>query len=301
MRVAVIDLGTNTFHLLIATTDEKGNFSTLYRIREYVYIGEDGVKILGKKPLERAYDTLKKFKKSIDEYEVEKVTAFGTAALRTASNGEAFVDKVRTEIGIEIEMISGAREADLIYLGTSQAIPMSDKNILIMDIGGGSVEFIIANKNEKIWAESFPVGVSVLFNIFHKSEPISATETTDLITFLNTKFQSLYAALEQNPAHILVGASGTFDIISGIMGSSVKDYPNCESADLSGFPAFYDEVVYADLESRLQMEKIPTQRAKLIPVALILIDIMLKKARINKMLVSAYAMKEGIIWEMARK
>jgi exopolyphosphatase/guanosine-5'-triphosphate,3'-diphosphate pyrophosphatase len=287
MRVAVIDLGTNTFHLLIATTDEKGNFSTLYRIREYVYIGEDGVKILGKKPLERAYDTLKKFKKSIDEYEVEKVTAFGTAALRTASNGEAFVDKVRTEIGIEIEMISGAREADLIYLGTSQAIPMSDKNI--------------ANKNEKIWAESFPVGVSVLFNIFHKSEPISATETTDLITFLNTKFQSLYAALEQNPAHILVGASGTFDIISGIMGSSVKDYPNCESADLSGFPAFYDEVVYADLESRLQMEKIPTQRAKLIPVALILIDIMLKKARINKMLVSAYAMKEGIIWEMARK
>jgi exopolyphosphatase/guanosine-5'-triphosphate,3'-diphosphate pyrophosphatase len=299
MRVAIIDLGTNTFHLLIAKIENNGHFSTLHRIRKYVYIGEEGVETLGEKPLKRAYETLAEYKKVMDEYAVEKVMAFGTAGLRTASNGKDFIKKVKNEIGIEIQAVSGDREADLIYLGTKQAVPMTDENILIMDIGGGSVEFIIANQKGKIWAQSFPVGVSVLYNIFHKFEPISALEITDLTNFLHRNFEPLYAALERNSAQILVGASGTFDIISRIMGKPMEDYPNCEIADLSDFPMFYDEVVTANLAKRLAMDAIPNQRAKLIPVALILINIILEKAKINQMLVSAYAMKEGILWEMA--
>ena len=299
MRVAIIDLGTNTFHILIAKIENNGDFSTLHRIRRYVYIGEEGVETLGEKPLERAYNTLVEYKKVMDEYAVEKVMAFGTAALRTASNGKAFVEKVKNEIGIKIQTISGDREADLIYLGTKQAVPMTDENVLIMDIGGGSVEFIIANQNEKIWAQSFPVGVSVLYNTFHKSEPISAVEITELTNFLHHHFEPLYAALNENPASILVGASGTFDVISGIMGKPVLNYPNCESVNLNGFPMFYVEVVTANLEERLVMSTIPNERAKLIPTALVLINVILKKAKINQMLVSAYAMKEGILWEMA--
>jgi exopolyphosphatase/guanosine-5'-triphosphate,3'-diphosphate pyrophosphatase len=299
MRVAIIDLGTNTFHILIAKIENNGDFSTLHRIRKYVYIGEEGVETLGEKPLERAYNTLVEYKKVMDEYAVEKVMAFGTAALRTASNGKAFVEKVKNEIGINIQTISGDREADLIYLGTKQAVPMTDENVLIMDIGGGSVEFIIANQNEKIWAQSFPVGVSVLYNAFHKSEPISTAEMTDLTDFLHHHFESLYAALNKNPAHILVGASGTFDVISGAMGKPISEYSNCETVNLNGFPMFYGEVVMATLEERLAMSTIPNERAKLIPVALVLINVIFKKAKINQMLVSAYAMKEGILWEMA--
>jgi exopolyphosphatase / guanosine-5'-triphosphate,3'-diphosphate pyrophosphatase len=298
MRVAIIDLGTNTFHLLIAKIEKNGDFSTLHRIRKYVYIGEEGVTTLGEKPLKRAYEALTEYKQVIDKYDVKSVTAFGTAALRTASNGKDFVEKIRTEIGIEIQTISGDKEADLIYLGTKQAVPISDENILIMDIGGGSVEFIIANQNNKIWAQSFPVGVSVLYNTFHQVEPISTKEKKNITDFLNQHFEPLYAALHENPAYILVGASGTFDVISGIMGSKITGYPNCESVDLTRFPAFYDEVIAANLETRLAMKTIPSERAKLIPVALVLIDVILKKAKINQMLVSAYAMKEGILWEM---
>jgi exopolyphosphatase/guanosine-5'-triphosphate,3'-diphosphate pyrophosphatase len=299
MRVAIIDLGTNTFHILIAKIENNGDFSTLHRIRRYVYIGEEGVETLGEKPLKRAYETLVEYKKVMDDYAVEKVMAFGTAALRTASNGKDFVEKVKNEIGIEIQTISGDREANLIYLGTKQAVPMTDENVLIMDIGGGSVEFIIANQNEKIWAQSFPVGVSVLYNAFHKFEPISALEITDLTNFLNGHFAPLYAALNENPTSILVGASGTFDVISGVMGKAMEHYPNCEIVDISGFPAFYDEVVSADLEKRLAMTTIPSERAKLIPTALVLINVIFEKVKINQMLVSAYAMKEGILWEMA--
>lgn len=298
MRVAIIDLGTNTFHLLIVKIEKNGSFSTLKRIRKYVYIGENGVETLGKKPLQRAYETLVLYKKTIVEYNVERVTAFGTAALRTASNGKDFIKKVRKEIGIEIQTISGDKEADLIYIGTKQAIPMSAENILIMDIGGGSVEFIIANDSQKIWAKSFPIGVSVLFNEFHKSEPISPTEIDNLLSFLNTQLEPLYQALTQYSTHILVGASGTFDVISGVMGKKINNYPNAESVDLTNFPAFYTTVINASLEERLAMKELPSERAKLISVALILVNLLIQKANIQKMIVSAYAMKEGILKEM---
>ena len=301
MKVAIIDLGTNTFHLLIAKIEADGTFTTVHRLRKYVYIGEDGVKTLGEKPLNRAYETLVEYKVLMDKYEVQKVVAFGTAALRTASNGQAFIDKIQTEVGISIQMISGDREAELIYYGTRQAIPIGDENILIMDIGGGSVEFIIANKTEKIWAESYPVGVSVLFNQFHKNEPISIQEIDSLETFLNQHFEPLYAALAENPAAILVGASGTFDIISGVMGDKVPNYPNAESVDLTDFPTFAKNVIKANLEERLAMKNIPNQRSKLIPVALVLIRLILERTKINQMIVSAYAMKEGILWEMINK
>lgn len=301
MRIAIIDLGTNTFHLLIAKIESDGSFSTLKRIRKYVYIGEEGVETLGRKPLQRAYETLALYKQTIVEYKAEKITAFGTAALRTASNGNAFVKKIKEEIGIEIQLISGDREADLIYLGTKQAIPSTTENILIMDIGGGSVEFIIANQHQKIWAKSFPVGVSVLFNKFHQSEPIASGEINDLLTFLNQQLKPLYEALSQHPAPTLVGASGTFDVISGVMGKPIEHYPNAEIVDLTNFPKFYQTVVNANLEERLAMKNLPKQRARLISVALILVRLLIDKANINKMIVSAYAMKEGILSEIANQ
>ncbi|MFK7946786.1 MAG: hypothetical protein AB8G11_04290 [Saprospiraceae bacterium] len=301
MRVAIIDLGTNTFHLLIVKIENDGRFSTLKRIRKYVYIGEDGVETLGEKPLQRAYETLAIYQETILEYQVEKVTAFGTAALRRASNGKDFIKKVKNEIGITIQIISGDREANLIYLGTKRAIPLTMDNILIMDIGGGSVEFIIANQSQKIWARSFPIGVSVLFNSFHKSEPISSAETNKLLDFLNNQLEPLYKALQQYPAYILVGASGTFDVISGVMGTKIANYPNAENVDLTNFPTFYKTIVEADLEQRLTMKDIPKQRAKLISVALILVNLLIKKAKINKMIVSSYAMKEGIITEIVNE
>ena len=301
MRVAVIDLGTNTFHLLIADIKNKGQFETLKRIRKYVYIGEEGVDILGEKPLQRAFETLMLFKQTATEFEVDEIIAFGTAALRTASNSNDFITKVREEIGIEIQLISGEKEADLIYLGTKKAIPPTSENFLIMDIGGGSVEFIIANDTQKLWAASFPIGVSVLFNEFHHADPISTNEINNLLSFVNHQLTTLYQALSTFPAHILVGASGTFDVLSNIMGSTISNYPHAEIIDLTHFPNFYDIAIKSSLAERLQLKEVPKERAKLISVALILVKLILEKAKIHKLIVSAYAMKEGILSEVADK
>ncbi|MEM6698688.1 MAG: exopolyphosphatase, partial [Bacteroidota bacterium] len=106
---AVIDLGTNTFHLLIAETDGKG-FRIVYKERIFVKLGENGVETIGDLSFERGILAMNHFSEVIQQFRVSKVKAIGTAALRTASNGQAFLARVKAEANIEIETISGNRE-----------------------------------------------------------------------------------------------------------------------------------------------------------------------------------------------
>ena len=163
-RLAVVDLGTNTFHLLIISFNDKNDsWEEVYRERRYVYLAEDGIETIGSAAIQRGLDTLKAYALACKKYNVSKAKAFGTAALRTASNGLDFVNNAKTIFPYNIEIIDGDTEANLIAKGVALAIPSSERKQLIMDIGGGSVEFILSQSSEVIWARSFNIGVAVLF------------------------------------------------------------------------------------------------------------------------------------------
>ncbi|MFK8010167.1 MAG: phosphatase [Saprospiraceae bacterium] len=296
-RYGVIDLGTNTFHLLIIDVNEKGESAELFRERIFVKLAEDGIEKIGDKAYLRGLQALSHFQTMLLKHQVENVNAFGTAALRTASNGKDFITDAKSESGISIQLIPGTEEARLIHLGVKQAVELGDKKGLIMDIGGGSVEFIIADKNEVFWAESFPIGVAVLYNGFHQEEPISTKEIETLNLYLEQTLQPLFKVLKDHKITYLVGASGTFDVLEKVL-------PNAQKTNLSAtinvenFPPIYQKTLKMNMEERRAEESIPVTRADMIVVALILIDFIIKKVAIEKILVSAYAMKEGILWEM---
>ena len=104
------------------------------------------------------YTVLRGFRQLINEFKCEKTVAFGTSAIRSATNSGPFINKVSEELNIQIETISGQQEAEYIYQGVSQAIQFTDDSFLIMDIGGGSIEFIIANKDIVLWKQSLQLG-----------------------------------------------------------------------------------------------------------------------------------------------
>lgn len=294
---AIIDLGTNTFHLLIADADGKG-FRILYKERIFVKLGENGVETIGHLPFERGVLAMKHFSEVIRQFRAKKVKAIGTAALRTASNGQEFLARVKEEASIEIETISGDREAQLIHRGVSLAVPIeTDETVLMMDIGGGSVEFIIANQQQVLWAESFPIGVAVLFKQFHHSDPIAAQEINDLSSFLKEILVSLDQALKKHPIDRLIGASGTFDMLEDNLKKAKSDV-NYSIIQLSEFSPFLEKVLQSSQAQRYQMPQIPRERADLIVVALLLIKVTLKKLNIEELSVSHFAMKEGILREM---
>lgn len=296
-RYGVIDLGTNTFHLLIVEVNDHDEVIEIFRERIFVKLAEDGIEKIGKKAYSRGLRALSHFHKTLLNHQVKNINAFGTAALRTANNGAEFITDAKSESGISIQLIPGSEEARLIHVGVTQAVEFGDEKGLIMDIGGGSVEFIIADKNEVFWAESFPIGVAVLHNNFHQEEPISLEEIRVLHTHLEQTLQPLFEILINHKTTCLVGASGTFDVLENVLPNTQKTKLSA-TIQVENFHPIYQKILTMNMEERRADRSIPTTRADMIVVALILINFIIKKAEIEKILVSAYAMKEGILWEM---
>ncbi len=301
MRFAVLDLGTNTFHLLIAERTSTGHWQILVKDKRYVKLAEQGIERIGDEPFARGLAALQAFKIQLDAYAVPPAAmyAFGTAALRTATNAPDFLEQAFALTSIRPQSIPGDREAALIYQGVRQAVPFPDNRVLIMDIGGGSVEFIIADRTQVLWQQSFPLGVAVLYRNFHHDDPISALEIVQLEAFLELALTDLWAALEQYPSPTLVGASGTFDVIDLFVLDPATKAELYGYIELSTFWPLYNQLVESTLEERRAMPKLPDERIEMVVVAMVLIRHVLHRAGIREIYTSAYAMKEGMLAELA--
>ncbi len=297
MLISVIDLGTNTFHLLIAEAKEDGSWQQIHREKRFIKLAENGIQRIGAAPFARGMDCLQHFAEVMKQYKVQKTKALGTAGLRTAENGADFIAEAKAKTGIQIELIDGGQEAAYIHRGVSQAVPMGPERELIMDIGGGSVEFIIANAEQVFWQQSFPVGVAVLYRNFHQQDPIASEEIRQLKAFLDQQLAPLKTALMKYPSHRLIGAAGTFDVIGNLLGK-VHPTPHCVKVELDGFTELFTTIIQATSAQRHAHSGIPDTRADMIVVALILVQYVLELAQIHTLHVSHYSMKEGIIAEL---
>ncbi|MFQ5447641.1 MAG: phosphatase [Saprospiraceae bacterium] len=297
MRLGVIDCGTNTFHLLIASPGEGKAFETHFRERRYVRLGEGGLSTIGQAPMNRGIECLKHFKEELDRQGVTRVKAFGTETLRQASNGADFIRAVEEETGLKIQLITGDEEARLIHLGVMQAVPPFDGKALIMDVGGGSVEFIIASESEVFWAQSFPIGVQVLFSDFQKNDPISQGDMFALQQHLEDTLQPLRQALQAHQTPLLLGASGSFEVIEDMLVER-KPHPLYSLVPANDYYNLHSKMLASSLAERLKMPKLPAERAELIVVAFVLVDYVIRLAGIRQIIPSVYAMKEGILKEM---
>ncbi len=301
MRFAVLDLGTNTFHLLIAEQDATGQWQTLVREKRYVKLAEEGIQRIGDAAFARGLEALQSFKIQLETFQVppSAMRAFGTAALRTAENAPAFLEEVVALTGIRPESIPGDREAALIFEGVRQAVPFPDNPVLIMDIGGGSVEFIIADREQVRWQQSFPLGVAVLYREFHHEDPISSLEVAELKAFLDNGLSDLWAALHEFPVPTLVGASGTFDVIEQFVLDPATKPALYGYVTLPAFEPLYNLLVNSTLEERRALPELPEERVEMVVVAMVLIRHVLERADIQEIYTSSYAMKEGMLAELA--
>jgi exopolyphosphatase/guanosine-5'-triphosphate,3'-diphosphate pyrophosphatase len=298
-RYGVIDLGTNTFHLLIVEVQADGKLVKLHKERKYVSLAEESIHRIGDAAFQRAQDSILYFAQVLKSYEVKHVKAFGTSALRNASNASDLIQSIFEKTGIQIEVISGIAEANFIHKGVKQVVPFDDSISLIMDIGGGSVEFILCDSEQVLWSNSFRIGVAVLYNNFHLEEPMTAASREKLQAFLKAQLAPLRKALQTYPPNQIIGASGTFDVLVNLL----------ESQRISKFHAQLDpmdilqwgqSIKGLTLEERLAIPDLPTQRASLIVVAVELLEYVIQLANPDYISVSSFAMKEGIISEMAQ-
>ncbi|MBC6401772.1 MAG: exopolyphosphatase [Ekhidna sp.] len=301
MKVAVIDLGTNTFHFMEAEVSAAA-YSILYKERVPVKIGEKGINKdeITPEAWGRAVAVLKEFKKKIDQSAINQVYGTATSAIRNAKNGKAFVREIKKITGIEIEIISGKREALLIHLGVSKAMDLGEEKSLIMDIGGGSIEFIIADKHRAYWMHSFEIGGQRLVEKFHDSDPITENEINNLHHFFDEQLALLFEAYQIHQPSTLIGCSGTFDTLNDIYCEANKIPGDANLTELpfniDAFNAIFRELITKSRQQRLEIPGMVEMRVDMIVTACILINYVIEKFSLSSLRVSTYALKEGILF-----
>lgn len=308
-RIAAIDLGTNSFHAVIVDVYPDGSFYTVDKLKEMVLLAEKGFgENLSEPAIERGLQALNKIKLLCDHQKAEKILAYATSAIREAENGGVFIQRAIDEIGIKINAIPGRLEAELIGLAVQHAIQMPSKEqapALIMDIGGGSVEYIIADKERFYFLTSKKIGVARMTASFVDHDPISKKEIQKLEDFYRQNLTDVAQAFATHRASTLIGSSGTMENIGLMIAYKNKRNPALSVNELDftakEFFEFYDNTIGMNAGERSKLQGLDEKRIALLPAGLVLVNYMLKKFGIKEVKISSQALREGIILRYIKK
>lgn len=302
--LAAIDIGTNSFHLVIAKIDETKRFTVLTRAKEVVRLGSSSndMKYISPESINRGVETLKRFRMICDSYDAE-IIAVATSATREALNKQDFLQRVFQETGIEINIVSGYEEARLIYLGVLQSLDIYNKKILLIDIGGGSTEFLIGEKGKVIVASSVKVGAVRLTNKFALNEKVSKTDLKNARNFVNSAINQVVRTLEEEKYDLVIGSSGTINNIGSIISTEGVPAETDFEISLNGFvikkKPFQNAVdkIYAaeTMQERLAIPGLDPKRADIITAGTVILEQIFDDLEIDKMTLSGFALREGII------
>jgi len=307
-NLAAIDVGTNSLHLVIAEViPDSGRFKVLDREKEMVRLGSGStdMKYLSESAMDRALQTLHHFKIIADSLRAP-IRAVATSAVREALNQDEFVRRVKSETGIILEIASGFEEARLIHLGVLQALPVFKKTHLMVDIGGGSTEFLIGHQRKILYSNSLKIGAVRLTQRFfdgHKTSPKAIRECRRYVRgMLNPIRRS--AKLERY--EVAVGSSGTIMNLAGIIR---RRRDEDDDNPLNNFTFSRDELFETveeilELErpeDRVKIEGLDPARADIIVAGAIILEQVFKELGIREMTVSEFALREGIILDTIEK
>ncbi len=297
MGSAIIDLGTNTFNLLIASA-ENGRLIIHHEEERPVFLGKGGIgeNTIAPDAFARGMATLEVYARIAKEQQAITVHGFGTSALRNAKNGRDFVEQARERLGVDITIVPGEEEAGLILDGVRQAVPFTHKPMLVMDIGGGSIEFILATDKALMWKHSFELGVTRLRERFSPSDPITIEEQFRIAAYLDAQLEPLWNVMERHWPTTLIGSAGSFDTLAHLLalehGSPLSSAEHTRSFSGTDVDQLKERLLAMPREQRAALHGLPEHRVDTIPLALIAIDRVMVQG-IDEVRWSRFALKEG--------
>jgi exopolyphosphatase/guanosine-5'-triphosphate,3'-diphosphate pyrophosphatase len=304
VRIAALDLGTNSFHLLIAEVRPGGQFEALAREKAMIRLGD----VVARKgrvtsaAADVAIQTVRRFKLLADAAEVSEVHACATSAIRQAANGASIVDRIEAETGVAVEVISGRREAELIFGAIRASVLLDPAPALCFDLGGGSLEVMVGDSASLRWATSENLGVGRLTAEFVQSDPISKEDRRRLEHHLASVLGPVADAVKPLSPRLVVGSSGTLlDLAHMVAARRSADVPvslNQLSFTRDEFLALHKQIIGSKASDRLRMEGLESRRVDLIPAGSILLAAAMDLFGFAAMTVSEWALREGIVLDV---
>jgi exopolyphosphatase / guanosine-5'-triphosphate,3'-diphosphate pyrophosphatase len=307
-NLAAIDIGTNSFHLVVAEADIlSGRFHTLARDKEIVRLssGSTDMKYIHEEAMVRGLSVLKRFSDLAQTYGAP-VRAVATSAVREALNRDEFIRRARIETGINVEIASGTEEARLIHLGVLQALPVIRKRILLIDIGGGSTEILIAKGRRIFYSNSIKLGAVRLMQRFFPSETLNRKSVSECRKYVQGMLGPIVREIKDHPFDIAIGTSGTIMNIANIFrargskngeaslnGFRITDSDLCDVADvILGMTAPAD---------RLRIAGLDPKRADIIAAGAILVSSIVREFDLQELVISDFGLREGVLFDSIEK
>ena len=295
--IAALDLGTNTFNLVIAKNTPP--FSIVFRREKGVFLGKGGLaaKKIVPEAVERAQKVLAEYSSILSNYELSQVKCVATEAIRNANNAAEVLQHLEIDVPFTVETIPGEREAELVYKGVKSTGILSEENSLIMDIGGGSVEFIIGNKSEIKWKRSYKIGISRVLEKFPLSDPPLEKEMEKHYSFFDENLQELMKELKKFEIKTLIGTAGSFDSWRKMIGDQDQSLPTSPllKEDLK---ASIHNINSISVEQRAAIDGMEEMRVETIVPAGILVTYLLDCFNFESIYQCSYSLSEGVLWEL---
>jgi len=300
-RIAIIDLGTNTCNLLIAEYQDK-SYQILYQGKEVVKLGKNGIdkNMLTEDGLQRAILAIRNHQKKIGEFGTVETIALATSAIREAINKDWFQQKMKAETGVELLIISGEKEADLIFKGVKLAFDEIEDHSVILDIGGGSNEFIQAEAGVPIWKQSFPLGMARVIEQTPPSDPITSEEISQINAWFENGLEPLWNRTKNSGITSLIGCSGAFDTLVDLIdqtdpGTKIRIRQEVKTGD---FERIYQSLIKSTTAERTKMKGLESIRIEMIVPSVIFIKLVIERLNIQKIYQTDYALREGVLYEL---
>jgi len=300
-KLAIIDLGTNTFHLLLVESSKcKIGFEVLHRERHYVLLAEGGIDTISDSSMQRAKSAIDAFQNVLSNYKDIELVIVGTEALRVATNGNLINIYIKEHLSSVLHIISGNREAELIFKGNKLIVSADHTPYLIMDIGGGSTEFILVDDNHIILSNSYPLGVTKIYNAFNDTDPISIQAISSIESHIENQLSDMTEVIKGYNLNCLIGASGSFEVLSEVLTGNIPQQ-ELVNISLADFEKLSMKVISSSIDERRDIKGIPENRVKFIQVAFIMMRKIIDMYAPDQIGVSPFAIKEGLISEWLTK
>ncbi|HSV13517.1 MAG TPA: Ppx/GppA phosphatase family protein [Tepidisphaeraceae bacterium] len=294
-RIAAIDVGSNSLHMIIAQVDPDGAITTLWRMKEMVGLGRISfpARRLSGEAMERAIATLRRFHEAAHRRQCEKILTVATSAVREAQNGGDFLERVRRELGMNIRVVSAREEARLIYLGVRHGTPLKSAPTFMIDIGGGSVEFIVADKTKPMMLESRKIGAARMTARYVKSDPIAGP---DLKSLLGNYDRELTPLCEQILALKPIEALATSGTCENLAAMCTALYGSPEGViEREPLNKLVSKLLESRSKDRAEYKGLDDQRKDQIIAGALLVNELFRRLNLERMTVCKSALREGIL------
>jgi exopolyphosphatase/guanosine-5'-triphosphate,3'-diphosphate pyrophosphatase len=301
MRIAAIDVGSNSIHMIVAEARPDGHYVVLDRAKEMVRLGERSLNTgrLTRPAMDRGIRTLATFKALALRYGVTRFRAVATSAVREAGNGGEFIQRIYDEVGLRVRVIPGLEEARLIHLGVAQVVDLKGAPTVILDVGGGSVEIVLVDHGRPVELHSLKLGVARTTEEYLSSDPPRAREVAKLEKYLRKELEPALATAAKRKARRVVGTSGTLLTLVSMAAHRLGVHPGAQIHGLE-VPAeavgqLKRGLVRADRDTRLAMRGMDPKRVDLVAAGAVLADVVLGRLKASRIQACTWALREGLL------